>query len=112
MIAVLDWGTRLLMIHAFPGLASASPLSSHRGSHMSELIQDRSSAPRRAGSARRLLGWVGTKNPFYVLSALLFLWGLWVSFGPQASEAEPLAVGVHTWALMSGLAGYTVLLAV
>jgi hypothetical protein len=47
---------------------------------------------------------VCTKNPFYVLSAGLFLAGLWLSFGAQQSEAD-------TWALMSGLAGYTLLLA-
>src|SRR4029077_14040010 len=58
-------------------------------------------APRRPDLARRL----STNNPFYVLSAGLFLAGLWVSFGAQ-SEA------VETWALMSGLAGYTLLLAV
>src|SRR5262249_21061019 len=38
-------------------------------------------------------------------SAGLFLAGLWVSFGAQARD-------VDTWALMSGLAGYTLLLAV
>jgi hypothetical protein len=52
-----------------------------------------------------LLRWVSTSNPFYVLSAGLFLVGLWISFGAQSEE-------VQTWALMSGLAGYTVLLAV
>jgi hypothetical protein len=57
-------------------------------------------APRR-----RLLRWVSTNNPFYVLSAGLFLAGLWVSFGAQSGAAE-------TWALMSGLAAYTLLLAV
>jgi hypothetical protein len=50
-------------------------------------------------------GWVCTNNPFYVLSAGLFLAGLWGSFGSQAED-------VQTWALMSGLAGYTLLLAV
>jgi hypothetical protein len=53
----------------------------------------------------RLLRWVSTSNPFYVLSAGLFLAGLWISFGAQAEE-------VQTWALMAGLAGYTLLLAV
>jgi hypothetical protein len=48
---------------------------------------------------------VSTNNPFYVLSAGLFLAGLWVSFGAQSEAAE-------TWALMSGLAAYTLLLAV
>jgi hypothetical protein len=48
---------------------------------------------------------VGTNNPFYVLSAGLFLGGLWVSFGAQTREVE-------TWALMSGLIAYTLLLSV
>jgi len=43
------------------------------------------------------------KNPFYVLSAGLFLVGLRVSFGTQALE--------EVWALMGGLAGYALLLA-
>ncbi len=46
-----------------------------------------------------------TSNPFYVLSAALFLLGLRISFGEQIEA-------VQTWALMSGLAGYTLLLAV
>jgi hypothetical protein len=58
-------------------------------------------APRRRGLLRR----VSTNNPFYVLSAGLFLVGLWISFGAQSRE-------VDTWALMSGLAAYTLLLAV
>jgi hypothetical protein len=50
------------------------------------------------------LRWVGTSNPFYVISAGLFLVGLWLSFGdPQQAE--------DTWVLMFGLAGYTLLLA-
>ncbi len=44
-------------------------------------------------------------NPFYVLSALLVLVGLWTSFGAQARADQ-------AWALMFGLAGYTLLLAV
>jgi hypothetical protein len=48
-------------------------------------------------------GWVCTSNPFYVLSAGLFLLGLRLSFGPQPDD---------TWALMSGLVGYTLLLAI
>jgi hypothetical protein len=51
-----------------------------------------------------LLRWIATSNPFYVLSAGLFLAGLWISFGAQSEE-------VQTWSLMSGLAGYTLLLA-
>jgi len=52
-----------------------------------------------------LLHWIGTSNPFYILSAGLFLVGLRVSFGAQARAIE-------TWSLMSGLAAYTLLLAV
>ena len=63
------------------------------------------SAALPIGSGRGLLRWVSTSNPFYVLSAGLFLAGLWISFGTQYEE-------VRTWALMSGLGGYTLLLAV
>jgi hypothetical protein len=64
-----------------------------------------SAPPSTAGGARGLIGWVCTSNPFYVLSALLVCLGLWVSFGSQAVAAQ-------TWALLSGMAGYTLLLAV
>jgi hypothetical protein len=64
-----------------------------------------SAPPRLADGARGLIRWVGTSNPFYVLSALLVCLGLWRSFGAQ-DRAE------QTWALMLGLAGYTLLLAV
>ena len=47
---------------------------------------------------------LSTDNPFYVLSALLVFVGLKTSFGAQASPEQ-------TWALMFGLAGYTLLLA-
>jgi hypothetical protein len=57
------------------------------------------------GRTGGLIRWICTKNPFYVLSALLVLVGLWISFGAQ-SHAE------QTWALMLGLSGYTLLLAV
>jgi hypothetical protein len=49
--------------------------------------------------------WICTRNPFYVISAGLFLTGLWISFKDPAEDEE-------TWALMAGLAGYTLLLAV
>ena len=62
------------------------------------------SVPPPAGGARGLLRRVCTKNPFYVISAALFLGGLRVSFG-DPSQAE------QTWGVMSGLAGYTLLLA-
>src|SRR5262249_33212572 len=64
-----------------------------------------SAAPAPVGAARGVLRWVCTSNPFYVLSAGLFLAGLRASFGPSDSD-------VDTWALMSGLGGYPVLLAV
>jgi hypothetical protein len=51
-----------------------------------------------------VLRWVCTSNPFYVISAGLFLAGLWVSFGSQERDED-------AWALMAGLAGYTLLLA-
>jgi hypothetical protein len=60
--------------------------------------------PSIAQGTRGLVRWVCTNNPFYVVSALLVLLGLWVSFGAQARAAE-------TWALMTGLASYTLLLA-
>jgi hypothetical protein len=61
-------------------------------------------APPSAGPPR-VLRWVCTSNPFYVLSAGLFLAGLWISFGGQTQAEE-------AWALMTGLASYTLLLAV
>jgi hypothetical protein len=62
----------------------------------------RAPAPRSA--TLRALWWISTKNPFYVISAGFFLVGLWLSFGnPEKVE--------DTLALMTGLAGYTVLLA-
>ncbi len=60
------------------------------------------SLARRAGG---LVRWLCTSNPFYVLSAALFLGGLWVSFGTLENVN-------HIWGLMAGLAGYTLLLAV
>src|ERR1700682_6236071 len=65
-------------------------------------------APPLAG-ARGAIRWVCTNNPFYVISAGLFLAGLWVSFGNQRPEEEILPE--ETWALMSWLGGYTMLLA-
>ncbi len=55
--------------------------------------------------ARSFLRWICTSNPFYVISAGLFLFGLRVSFVRPNDETD-------SWALMIGLAGYTVLLAV
>ena len=62
-------------------------------------------SPLPDAGRRQLLRWLCPSNPFYVLSAVLFLAGLWASFGAQAEAAQ-------TWSLMGGLAGYTLLLAV
>src|SRR5947207_97298 len=72
---------------------------------MTPFIDVRFSSALPPRPPRGMIRWVCTSNPFYVLSAGLFLAGLWISFGEQAEEEE-------TWALMSGLAGYTLLLAV
>lgn len=61
-------------------------------------------APTLSPGARGAIRWVCTSNPFYVLSAGMFLAGLWMSFEDPAQAEE-------TWAMMSGLAGYTLLLA-
>lgn len=63
------------------------------------------SAPGVLGRRTRgLLRRVGTSNPFYLLSALLVCVGLRMSFDPHANI-------LNTWALLGGLAGYTLLLA-
>jgi hypothetical protein len=59
--------------------------------------------PRPTG-AQRLVRALYTHNPFYVLSADLVFIGLRMSFEPQAKVFD-------TWALILGLAGYTLLLA-
>ncbi len=54
--------------------------------------------------AYHAIRWVCTNNPFYAVSAALFLAGLWLSFGdPRHIE--------NTWAMIVGLGGYTLLLA-
>jgi hypothetical protein len=68
-------------------------------------LPSESAALPGVGCSRGLIRWVCTSNPFYVLSALVFCLGLWVSFGSQAEAAQ-------TWALLLGMAGYTLLLAV
>jgi hypothetical protein len=73
--------------------------------HLADVRSDPASPPPVSGGTRGLLRWVCTSNPFYVLSALLVCLGLWVSFGGQVVAAQ-------TWALLSGMAGYTLLLAV
>jgi hypothetical protein len=54
---------------------------------------------------RGLLRWLYNHNPFYVLSAALFFWGLYRSFDRTAESIETLG-------LMIGLVAYTVVLAV
>ena len=61
-------------------------------------------APAMPTEAQRAIRWISTNNPFYVLSAGLFLVGLWLSFGDPDKAQD-------TWALMAGLASYTLLLA-
>lgn len=68
-------------------------------------VRATSTSPNLAEGARGLVRWVCTSNPFYVISALLVIVGLWTSFGAQAHAGQ-------TWALMFGLGGYTLLLAV
>src|SRR5262249_49806082 len=60
--------------------------------------------PPLAGAAHWFVLRVCTSNPFYVISAGLFLAGLYASFEARAGDVE-------TWTLLSGLAGYTLLLA-
>ncbi len=97
-------GTRLvfLIVSVWPVahlVTSRAFIMSHRDRVRGE------PAPPLAEGARGLVRLVCTSNPFYVLSAGLFLAGLWASFGGQSRE-------IDTWALMAGLAGYALLLAV
>ena len=71
---------------------------------MSALATARSPSPPLAGVVQWLVAHLCTSNPFYVISAGLFLVGLYASFERDGGD-------VDTWALMSGLAGYTLLLA-
>ncbi len=62
---------------------------------MSQFVDVRSAcAPPQTGGARELFRWVCTNNPFYILSAGLFLVGLRISFGAEALE--------EVWAMMLG----------
>src|SRR5262249_35864034 len=88
-----------------PHLPSRARILISRAFIMTVLDVRAESAPRpMAGGSRGLIGWICTSNPFYVLSALLVCLGLWVSFGPQAFASQ-------SWALLFGMAGYTLLLA-
>lgn len=71
---------------------------------MSAHVDVPSSPAPPAQAARKFILRLCTKNPFYVISAALFLLGLWISFPVQDEQEE-------TWALMIGLTGYTLLLA-
>ncbi len=63
-----------------------------------------SDPPRRPAPASRLVRALYTHNPFYVISADLVFIGLRMSFDPSAKAFD-------TWALISSLAGFTLLLA-
>src|SRR6516225_7322098 len=86
-------------------LGPGHPLLSWRASVMTPLADVRTPpGPPLAGAARRFVLRVCTANPFYVISAGLFLAGLYASLGVRSQ--------IETWALMSSLTGYTLLLAV
>src|SRR5205814_1557908 len=78
----------------------------HSGPHSEGLVMSSADDPVPAAHAqsRTLLGWIATNNPFYIISAGLFLVGLRISFGAQVRDTD-------SWALMVSLAGYTLLLA-
>jgi hypothetical protein len=87
-------------------LVTVALIFTSRGFIMTLLDVQSESAPRElSGHSRGMFRWVCTSNPFYVLSALLVCLGLWVSFGSQVETYQ-------TWALLFGLVGYTLLLAV
>lgn len=62
------------------------------------------SAPGSPRHGRGLIRWIGTENPFYAISAALVLMGLRASFDPSRGTFP-------TWALLLGLGGYTLLMA-
>ncbi|MGE5192039.1 MAG: hypothetical protein ACM3U2_06010, partial [Deltaproteobacteria bacterium] len=63
------------------------------------------SAPRPPLLFQTVLRSLYTQNPFYLLSAGLILYGLHVSFRPEAGQL------INPWALMAALCGYALLLA-
>jgi hypothetical protein len=77
-----------------------------RGTTMTQPSYARMGCGPPLARTRGAIRWICTKNPFYVISAGLFLAGLWISFGDQSQAQDE-----ETWALMSWLAGYTLLLA-
>ena len=66
-------------------------------------VPDVPNSPPPVSGPPPLLRWVSTSNPLYVISAGLFLFGLRMSFSAHARDTD-------SWALMGGLAGYTLLL--
>jgi hypothetical protein len=67
-------------------------------------LRPTSDPSRKPAPASRLVRALYTHNPFYVISADLVFIGLRTSFDPSAKAFD-------TWALISSLAGYTLLLA-
>jgi hypothetical protein len=67
-------------------------------------LRPSSDPSKRPAPASRLVRALYTHNPFYVISADLVFIGLRMSFDPSAKAFD-------TWALISSLAGYTLLLA-
>ncbi len=63
------------------------------------------SVPRPPLLFQTLVRSLYTHNPFYLLSAFLILYGLHVSFRPEAGQL------INPWALMGALCGYALLLA-
>jgi hypothetical protein len=92
----------------FRHLSPARPreLSFHfEGFHMSQRSDVRIASLQPAPAATRgFFLRVCTNNPFYVLSAVLFLFGLRISYGEQVAA-------VQTWSLFGSLTAYTLLLA-
>ena len=96
------------LVHHFLFCSGPESIPSHQGAIIMSVLTNAhisGSEPGLADSSRSLIRWVSCNNPFYAISALLVCLGLWVSFGGQAQAAE-------TWALMAGMTGYTLLLAV
>lgn len=64
----------------------------------------RQPAPIPPPPTRSAFGWIATRNPFYAISAGLFLFGLRISLGDPSDD-------IQIGALMIGLSVYTALLA-
>ncbi|WP_435017801.1 hypothetical protein TA3x_005421 [Tundrisphaera sp. TA3] len=74
---------------------------------MTDLMVDpsRPAAPGLSRGWPGLIRWLYSQNPFYIISADLVFLGLRMSFDPNAKDFD-------TWALVAGLGGYTLLLAI